>query len=42
MKKQNNVIPGTSDTLIKKSLGVNKSRSVVSKFVNPSTDNSQK
>lgn len=39
MKKQNNVIPGTSEALIKKSLGVNKSRSVISKFVNPSADN---
>ncbi|CAI6368698.1 unnamed protein product [Macrosiphum euphorbiae] len=39
VKKQNNVNSSTSETLIKKSLGVNKSRSVISKFVNPSTDN---
>ncbi|XP_050437437.1 fidgetin-like protein 1 [Adelges cooleyi] len=39
VKKQNNHTSGTSETLIKKSLGVNKSRSVVSKFVNPSADN---
>ncbi|XP_060840485.1 fidgetin-like protein 1 isoform X1 [Rhopalosiphum padi] len=39
IKKQNNVNSNTSETLIKKSLGVNKSRSVISKFVNPSTDN---
>ncbi|KAE9530513.1 hypothetical protein AGLY_010975 [Aphis glycines] len=42
IKKQNNVHSNTSETLIKKSLGVNKSRSVVSKFVNPSTDNQKK
>lgn len=42
MKKHNNAIPGTSETLIKKSLGVNKTRSVVSKFVNPSTDSTKK
>lgn len=42
VKKQNNVHSNTSETLIKKSLGVNKSRSVVSKFVNPSTDNQKK
>ncbi|CAH1709182.1 fidgetin-like protein 1 isoform X1 [Aphis gossypii] len=42
VNKQNNVHSNTSETLIKKSLGVNKSRSVVSKFVNPSTDNQKK
>ncbi|XP_015368967.1 PREDICTED: fidgetin-like protein 1 isoform X2 [Diuraphis noxia] len=42
VKKQNNVNSNTSETLIKKSLGVNKSRSVISKFVNPSTDNHKK
>ncbi|XP_050532206.1 fidgetin-like protein 1 isoform X2 [Daktulosphaira vitifoliae] len=41
VKKQNNHISSSSDTLIKKSLGVNKSRSVVSKFVNPLADNQQ-
>ncbi|XP_016662193.1 fidgetin-like protein 1 isoform X1 [Acyrthosiphon pisum] len=39
VKKQNNVNSSTSETFIKKSLGVNKSRSVISKFVNPSTNN---
>ncbi|XP_060880855.1 fidgetin-like protein 1 isoform X2 [Metopolophium dirhodum] len=42
VKKQNNVNSSTSETFIKKSLGVNKSRSVISKFVNPSTDNQKK
>lgn len=39
VKKQNNVNSNTSETFIKKSLGVNKSRSVISKFISPSTDN---
>ncbi|XP_022172151.1 fidgetin-like protein 1 isoform X2 [Myzus persicae] len=39
VNKQNNGNSNTSETFIKKSLGVNKSRSVVSKFVNPSIDN---
>ncbi|XP_025206779.1 fidgetin-like protein 1 isoform X2 [Melanaphis sacchari] len=42
VKKQNNVNSNTSETFIKKSLGVNKSRSVVSKFINPSIDNQKK
>ncbi|VVC31509.1 Hypothetical protein CINCED_3A017288 [Cinara cedri] len=38
-KKQNNETSVTSETSVKKYLGVNKFRSVTSKFINPSTDN---
>lgn len=38
VKKQNNDIYSTSEASVKRYLGVNKFRTVASKFINPSTD----